>query len=103
MAPFWTNRPRSNAIMKPKLRGLQDLPAEVLAQIFKYVLDEEWTGFMPNLIKALRPNAYLYKEALTIWHGLEPCYILSKENNWQFKGMSMKAVLAIKKLKIVVE
>ena len=103
MVHLWINRPWSNAIIKPKLRGLQDLPAEVLAQLFTPILDEEWTGFVPNLIKALRPNAYLYKEALAIWYNLEACYILSEENNWQFKGMSKKAVFEIKKLKIIIK
>lgn len=82
MALFWTNQPRSKAIMNSKLRGIQDLPSEVIAQIFTPALNEEWTGFMPNIIKALRPNDYLYKEALTIWYSLELCYILWKDNDW---------------------
>jgi hypothetical protein len=44
-------------------------------------------------MKALRPNAYVYQQALSVWNGLQPCFILSQKNKWQFWDMSKKAEL----------
>lgn len=103
MAPAHTKRPRAMAMVKQKPRGLQDLPAEILEKIFTPVLNQEWAGQMPNLIKALRGDPYLYQTAIAVWYSLEPCYILSKYNNFQFRGMSDTAVWAIRRLKVIVE
>jgi hypothetical protein len=52
---------------------------ELLEQIFKPILEQEWTGFMPSLIKAVRSEPYLYGVAMKIFLDMEHYFILSKK------------------------
>jgi hypothetical protein len=46
----------------------------------------DWEGHTPNIIKALRPEKRLYREALKIFYRLNP-YVFGKENDWGFGDM----------------
>lgn len=61
---------------------------------------EEWNGRIPSIIKALRPDDELYREALYLFTALQK-YVLNKSNSWGYGDLNNDAILNIWKMKIV--
>lgn len=81
---------------------LNKIPPEIRDQIFNLTLDEEWTGQMPTLIKALRTDPKIYNEAIAIFYRMKYTYVLSSRNSWGLGSMSEAVLKTIKKVKISV-
>jgi len=63
------------------------------------LLDEDWEGKIPNIIKALRPERKLYGEAL-FYFTKRQTFRVHKGNLWSFLDMEKSAITTIIKLKI---
>lgn len=65
--------------------------------IFTEVLDGVWDGKTPPLIKALRADQEIYKEAMEIFYETN-AYELKESNGWSFQGMSGRVLETIESI-----
>jgi hypothetical protein len=74
-------------------------PPELREQIFIRCL--EWNGKTPALVVAARGDKQLYEEIIEIFYRTENTFVLHRANRWSFGNMSQRALLSVRKLKIV--
>jgi hypothetical protein len=77
---------------------LHILPPELREAIFKPLLVDR-NGKTPNLIKALRPDRKLYKEALGVFYR-HNIFTFHEGNGWSFGDMAKEAVLSLDRVRI---
>jgi hypothetical protein len=82
------------------MRGLRDYPPEIRNGIYKAAC--AFDGKMPDLIKALRQDPELYKDAMHVFLKSNT-YILHDKNGWTFGDMGAKTVASIQRLHLIVE
>lgn len=78
---------------------LRKLPVELRIMIWKPLLTDAFTGQMPNIIKALRPDEEIYHEVIAIFCKSNS-YVLHAENDWGFADMMGLPFLASKMSKL---
>jgi hypothetical protein len=76
---------------------LKALPKELRGQVFDLLIDEQWSGKIPDIIKALRTpdTLQLYCEVLYIFHSRNFSYELNERNDWGCKNMPKTLVSTI--------
>jgi len=78
---------------------LHKLAQELREKVFALLLEEDWAGVVPNVIKALRPESILYGEALS-YFAKRQTFRVHEGNLWSFLDMEKSAIATIVKLKI---
>lgn len=81
---------------------LNKLPVENRLKVWYPLVEAQFDGEIPNIIKALHGEDVLYKEILGIFCATNT-YPLRLENGLGFMDMSLSAIHTILKVKIVVE
>ncbi|KAE8448354.1 hypothetical protein EG329_009598 [Mollisiaceae sp. DMI_Dod_QoI] len=92
--------PQHRNRIEPSYIGVM-LPPEIRLQVWEY-LCLDWNGKIPNVIKALRPDETLYKEALALFYR-KNIYTFHSKNNWSFGDMTPGAVKTITKAVIHIQ
>lgn len=78
---------------------IENLAPELRMMIFDLALVGSWNGQIPALLKALRGDELMYKEAIEAF-GRTNTFVLSKSNNSSFLRMSETALGSIEYLKM---
>lgn len=89
-------------IFRPPTSPLNKLPVELRDGIFPPFPGEEWKGKIPNLIKALRPEKALYRDALAQFARLQT-YNIHRSNNRSFDDMKESAILSIRTIRVQID
>lgn len=88
---------------KPRRRYLHDLPPEIRTSIWEHSVDGEWDGRSPSIIRALRCDKKLYREAIEVFYKSDNTFHLNQRNGWSFCQMSQAALESIRKIKIEIK